>query len=65
MLGKEKATIRGQINHIKQKSENLVEEIIEKNNKKRIYIPEEMKEKLLKITKVRIKKDKNKNKKEK
>jgi hypothetical protein len=31
MLGKEKSTIRGQINTIKQKSEGLIEEITEKN----------------------------------
>ena len=59
MLGKEKTTIRGQINAIKQKSESLIAEIIEKNGKKRIYIPEEVKEKILKKTKVRIKEIKN------
>ena len=58
MMGKEKSTIRGQINNIKQKSENLIEEVIEKNGKKRVYIPEEMKEKLLKKSKVRIDKTK-------
>jgi len=55
MLGKEKATIRGQINGIRQKSRGLIEEIIEKNNKKRVYITEEMKKKLLKRAKVRVK----------
>jgi hypothetical protein len=60
MLGKERSTIRGQINTIKQKSEGLVEEEIEKNGKKRVFIPEEIKEKLLKKTKVRV----NSNKKE-
>ncbi len=54
LLGKEKATIRGQINAIKQKSEGLIEEIIEKNGKKRVYIPEETREKLLKYAKVRV-----------
>jgi hypothetical protein len=58
MLNKEKATIRGQINAIKSKSEGLIEEIIEKNGKKRIYIPENMKEKLLKKQKVRVKSEK-------
>jgi len=58
MLGKEKATIRGQINSIKQRSESLIEEIIEKNGKKRVFIPEDIKEKLLKKSKVRIKKGK-------
>jgi predicted transcriptional regulator len=55
MLNKEKSTIRGQINTIKSKSESLIEEIIEKNGKKRIFIPEKIKEKLLKKQKVRIK----------
>ncbi len=58
MLGKERSTIRGQINAIKQKSEDLIEEIIEKNGKKRVFIPENMREKLLKKEKVRIKKRK-------
>jgi hypothetical protein len=55
MLNKEKSTIRGQINAIKSKSESLIEEVIEKNGKKRIYIPEKMKDKLLKKQKVSIK----------
>ncbi|VVB82887.1 Uncharacterised protein [uncultured archaeon] len=53
MLGKERSTIRGQINTIKQKSE-IIEEEIEKNGKKRVFIPEEIKEKMLKKTKVRV-----------
>ena len=65
MLGKERSTIRGQINGIKQKSESLIEEIIEKNGKKRIFIPENLREKLLKKTKVRVKKEKNPKKSEK
>jgi len=48
MLGKTKATVRGQINSIKQKSEGLIEEIIGENNKKRVFIPEKTKEILLK-----------------
>lgn len=55
LLGKERATIRGQINAIKQKSEGLIEEIVEKNGKKRVFIPEEIREKLLKYAKVRVK----------
>jgi len=55
MMGKSKATIRGQINSIRQKSENLVEEQISENNKKRVYIPENMREILLKTRKVRAK----------
>ena len=65
MLGKERSTIRGQINAIKQKSESLIEEVIERNGKKRIYIPENLREKLLKKTKVRVKKSKNTKKSEK
>lgn len=56
MLGKEKSTIRGQINAIKSKSESLIEEVIELNGKKRIGIPEKIKEKMLKRAKVRLKK---------
>ena len=64
MLGKEKTTIRGQINRIKQKSESLVKEKIENNGKKRVYIPEDMKEKMLKKSKVRVSNDKKKKKKQ-
>ena len=59
MLGKERSTIRGQINIIKQKSESIIEEEIEKNGKKRVFIPEEIKEKMLKKTKVRVNNRKN------
>lgn len=55
MLGKERSTIRGQINGIKQKSEEIIEEVLERNGKKRVFIPEEIKEKLLKKQKVRVK----------
>ncbi len=55
MMGKNKATMRGQINSIKQKNEGLIEEIMGENNKKRVYIPEKSKEILLKIKKVRNK----------
>ena len=55
MLGKDKATIRGQVNVIRQKAEGLVEEIVGENNKKRVYIPEKIKEVLLKSKKVREK----------
>ncbi len=65
MLNKEKSTIRGQINTIKSKSESLIEEIVEKNGKKRVYIPEEIKEKLLKKQKVRVKDTKKKEEKQK
>jgi len=58
MLGKERSTIRGQINSIKQKSESLIYEEIGEKGKKRIFIPENIKEKILKKTKVRVKKGK-------
>jgi predicted transcriptional regulator len=57
MLGKQKSTIRGQINTIKQKAE-IIKESVEKNGKKRVFIPENIKEKLLKKQKVRIKNSK-------
>ncbi len=56
ILGKERSTVRGHLNRIKQKSEGLIEEIVEQNGKKRVFIPEEMKEKLLKRQKVRVSK---------
>jgi len=56
LLGKERATIRGQINAIKQKSESLIEEFIEKNGKKRVFVPDQIREKLQKYAKVRVKK---------
>ncbi len=55
MLGKTKTTIRGQINSIKQKSEGLIEESIGSNNKKRVWIPEKVKDVLLKKRKVMAK----------
>ncbi len=54
LLGKDKSTIRGQINAIKQKSEGLIEELTEKNGKKRVYLNEKIKEKLQKYGKVRV-----------
>ncbi len=58
MLGKEKSTIRGQVNSIRQKSEGLIEELVEENGKKRVFIPENIKEKMLKKSKVRVRKSK-------
>jgi len=52
-LGKDKSTVRGQINAIKQKREELIEEVIEKNGKKRVFVPDHLKEKLAKYAKVR------------
>jgi hypothetical protein len=48
MLGKNKGTIRGQINSIRQKNEGLIEEQISEGNKKRVYIPDKTKEILVK-----------------
>ena len=58
LLGKERSTVRGQINAIKQKSEGLLQEIQEPNGKKRVFIGDEIKEKLAKYAKVRVKKKK-------
>jgi len=55
MTGKDSTTIRGQINTIRQKCPGLIEEQIERNNKKRLFIPEKMKGILLKRVKVRQK----------
>lgn len=62
MLGKTRSTIRGQINSIKQKSEGLIEEYSEQNGKKRVYIPQEIREKILKTVKVRVKKERKQQK---
>ena len=62
ILGKDKSTIRGQINAIRRKSESLIEEVRESNGKKRVYIPEEVRDKVLKGVKVRIKTEKSKRK---
>ncbi len=55
ILGKERSTIRGHLNRIKQKGKGMIGETIEKNGKKRVFIPENMKEKILKKSKVRVK----------
>jgi len=52
VLGKDKSTLRGQINNIKQKNEGLIQEYIEKNGKKRFYISEKVRnEMLVKVSK--------------
>jgi len=56
MMGKDSTTVRGQINSIKQKCDGLIEEQIEKNNKKRLYIPEKLRGTMLKKVKVRARK---------
>jgi predicted transcriptional regulator len=58
LLGKERATIRGQINAIKQKSEGLIQELTEPSGKKRVFVSEEVRNKLEKYAKVRVKEDK-------
>ena len=52
LLGKEKSTIRGQINMIRDKELDLIGEVVEKNGKKRVFISEEIKEKMLKKSKI-------------
>ena len=54
LLGKERATIRGQINAIKKKSEGLLQELTEPNGKKRVFVSEEVRNKLEKYAKVRV-----------
>ena len=53
MTGKDSTTIRGQVNAIKQKCPGIIEEQIEKNNKKRLFIPDKIKAILLRKAKVR------------
>ncbi|MDD5253725.1 MAG: hypothetical protein PHG05_01295 [Candidatus Nanoarchaeia archaeon] len=48
LLGKDKSTIRGQINNIKHKSEGLIEERAESDGTKRFYINEKYKNEVLK-----------------
>ena len=55
LLGKDKSTIRGQINAIKQKNDGLIKETREINGKKRLYIPDEIREILVKSVKVKVK----------
>ena len=54
LLGKDRSTIRGQINSIKQKNRGIIEESLEVNGKKRLYIPEEIKSLILKSVKVKV-----------
>jgi len=58
MLAKDKSTIRGQINSIKQKSDGLIVEVRESNGKKRVFVPEDIAKLITKSVKVRVKKDK-------
>lgn len=58
LLGKEKSTIRGQINTIKQKKSGLIMESREAMGKKRLYIPEETRSSIIKSVKIKIKSSK-------
>jgi hypothetical protein len=58
LLGKDRSTIRGQINSIKQKNRGIIEESLEVNGKKRLFIPEEIKSLILKSVKVKVKRGK-------
>ena len=59
MTGKDPTTVRGQVNTIKQKAEGLIEEQVEKNGKKRLFVPEKIKGILLKRVKNKRKREKN------
>jgi len=47
LIGKDRSTVRGQINNIKQKSEGLIEEVMESDGKKRFFVEELLKERVL------------------
>lgn len=47
MLGKQRSTVRSQINQIRQKIPGIVDEEIEKNGKKRVFMPERVKNRVL------------------
>ena len=47
ITGKDKSTVRGQINNVKQKNEGLISEVMESSGKKRYFIEERVKERLL------------------
>jgi len=53
LLGKERSTVRGQVNSIKQKAAGLIEEISENSGKKRVFVNDEIKKKMAKYAKVR------------
>ena len=54
LLGKNKSTIRGQINIIKQKNDGLIMESREFSGKKRLYVPDEIKASIMKSVKVKV-----------
>ncbi|MEK6974238.1 MAG: hypothetical protein AABW41_03320 [Nanoarchaeota archaeon] len=51
LLGKDKSTLRGQINNIKRKSESLISEFTEINGKKRFFVDENLRKVILKSIK--------------
>ena len=54
LLGKNKSTIRGQINIIKQKNSGLIMESREFSGKKRLYVPDEIKANIIKSVKIKV-----------
>ena len=58
LLGKNKSTIRGQINTIKQKNNGLIMESREFSGKKRLYVPDEIKTSIVKSIKIKVKQSK-------
>lgn len=61
LLGKDKSTIRGQINTIRQKNNSIILESVESNGKKRLYISEDVRSKIIKNVKIKIKDQKRSN----
>ena len=55
LLGKDKSTIRGQINTVKHKNANIIMEVREANGKKRLYIPDEVRNIIIKSVKIKVK----------
>jgi hypothetical protein len=60
LLGKDKSTIRGQINTIKQKNADIIMEAREANGKKRLYIPDNARSMIIKSVKVKVRRSKSK-----
>ena len=58
LLGKNKSTIRGQINTIKQKNSGLIMESREFSGKKRLYVPDDIKMNIMKSMKVKVNRSK-------
>ena len=64
LLGKDKTTVRVQLNNIKQKVHGVINETAESSGKKRYYVDEKVREMLLSKIKTKtknIKREKNKN----